>query len=235
MRDDDTRVVFYTVAVGEDVDVLAPAFRDPSARYVAITDGRADVGPGWEHQELPPVPRGKERVASREPKMRPHAFLGQEWDVAVYLDASVAPTLPGACYAGLLAGNRHVATYRHANARCVYAHAAMLIQCGKAHPREMAAAIAWLKDECWPAGLGCMECCLVVWANHPTADRCGRYWERYYLDCPGERDQLTFPMAVARSGARWRWIPGGYGHDGFTHLVASKGPAVAGKHGKVAA
>ena len=196
-RKADTRIVVYTVLVGDYEAVKEPEILDPAARYILFTDKPSLKSEKWEVVALDTKGLSPRR-ASRLPKMLPHRYL-PEHEISVYLDASLTIIEPDvATMAQDALGQCDIAGYAHYERDCVFDEIDECLALGKVDKARATTFRKRLNKEKFPRHWGLLENAFLVRRNSPVLRRINELWFEEYIAGP-ERDQFTLMYVLWRA------------------------------------
>jgi hypothetical protein len=196
-------VIYTTIFAGRD-RLRVPRATTPSARWVCFTDDAALATPApWERVVV--------RRAQKDPardlkpfKCCPHHYF-PEADWTVWLDARFCPWRS---LGPLVARAKPLALVRHPERNCVYLEAVEVLRLELDAPAIVTAQIERYRAAGWPPHAGLYSCGVLVRARDPRVEALGEDWLRE-CESGSRRDQLSFPIALARSGITPAVLPYG--------------------------
>ena len=193
----DTKIVVYTVLVGDYEALKEPQTLDPAARYILFTDNFTLKSEKWEVVALDTEGLSPRR-ASRLPKLLPHLYL-PDHDISVYLDASLTIIEPDvATMARDALQDRDIAGYAHFERDCVFDEIEECLALGKVDKARTTSFRKRLKKEKFPRHWGLLENGFLVRRNSPVLRRINDLWFEEYIAGP-ERDQFSLMYVLWRA------------------------------------
>jgi hypothetical protein len=203
-----TVAVVSSIYGGYDQPLEQPE-QDIDVRWLLVTDTPTDVKP-WDvmvvSSDLPP------REAARAAKFEPWRFT--DADAVVWIDGRVkaTPHLARWMVAHLDTGD--VALWRHPMRSSILDEAQMCLQENPAkYQGDIPGQAKRYLDEGCPDGL--WQCTLIAYRVNDTTRELGRVWAEECAKHPTSIDQVSFPYAAWKAGARVVDLPGGlWDHHG---------------------
>lgn len=164
--------------------------------YLYYTDTEAPNG--WNKIEM----TGDSRKESRYYKINSH--LLPPHDVSIYVDANLS-FLKGISNFPDFVKDHDVAIAKHGKDRNVYEHVGTCAHNGKDDPERMIRQVAKYIQEGLPEHI-LTENSIIIRKNNESVKKMNEIWWQEYL-FGSERDQLSLPYAIWKSGAKLTLLP----------------------------
>lgn len=172
-------------------------FNMPSSfEYLYYTDFEAPNG--WKKVEM----TGDSRKESRFYKINSH--LLPEHDISIYIDASFEFKRGIRNFPDLL-GEYDIALAKHGKDNDIYTHLGTLIHSKKDEPKRMVKQVCKYLHEGLPDHV-LTENGIIIRRNNDRVRKMNEIWWKEYL-FGSERDQLSLPYAIWKSGVKMTLLP----------------------------
>lgn len=207
--------VVTAVAAGKDV-LVDPVVGTENVDFIAFCDQPHDCLRVWQVRPLP-IWSSDSRFASRRhaklPKVLPQIML-PNYDYYIWIDGNYTLKMDprDICAELLLDPLVDIAVFRHRLRTCIYSEAAEVLKYRLDHAAWVRKQMAAYRRQGYPKNAGLYELPAFVIRNSAAMLRLSlAWWEqicRY-----SSRDQLSFPIAAQRTGARVSIIKAPSVHD----------------------
>lgn len=204
--------VVTAVSGGKDI-LRAPVVDTGAADFIAFSDRPLPNLRGWEVRALPQWssdPRFGARRNAKLPKVLPH-FLLPDYDFFVWIDGNIELTAsPEAlCDRFAVIPNADIAVFPHRTRRCIFAESKAVLRRSLDHPELVKSQMRAYRLDGIRPDAGLFELGFIIQRNNETARALGLRWFEQICRY-SSRDQLSFPVALAASGARLEPITPGH-------------------------
>lgn len=204
--------VVTAVSGGKDI-LRDPVVDTGTADFIAFSDRPLPNLRGWEVRALPQWssdPRFGARRNAKIPKVLPHLLL-PDYDFFVWIDGNVELTASPMelCNRFIVAPDADVAALPHRTRRCVYEESKEVIRLSLDNRCLVKAQMREYRKMSYARDCGLYELMLMVRRNNEITRRLSLCWFEQICRY-SSRDQLSFPIALASSGARLEPITPGH-------------------------
>lgn len=198
-------IYVYTCIIDGFDNVRPPAVpAEDTVRYICFTNipNLPRVYP-WEYRPIYDV--GNPSRTSRVPKILPHLMLPEDAEYSIYHDGNFQLRQSAHQMIDILDDEHQWAAHAHPGRNCIYDEAQILIR-ERIGTRELVEAdVARYRAAGFPEKAGLWANGMLVRRHTPEVASLNElWWEFYSRGC--ERDQISFPPALARSKVRVRTI-----------------------------
>lgn len=197
--------IYTCITAGYDDLKKHPRF--PNTRYTAYVEGVQRPLPPWVVKPVVTEPGTDPTRSARERKVLAHEALS-EAKVSLWVDGCfvIRPDLPLAKWIQDYLGDHDLATFEHASHQCTYEHAEHVIKAGLDNAVTVAAQMLRYKSAGFPTGHGMVQTSVVIRRHTPAVQKFNETWWRH-IQAGSRRDQLSFVVASAETGVKYRAIP----------------------------
>lgn len=225
----NTKIVIYTVLVGNYDKLCQPKKINEGVDYVCFTDkedcnDRIGV---WRVVGVPFSHKDNGRV-SRYPKILPHKTILSEYDYSLYIDANliINDNYVYERIQDLIANGDILAMVKHPDRDCVYQEAYTCISGFKAKWRDVFRQILYYKMVGIPKHWGLYEANIIFRKHNDTSVVIlDELWWKFFLKY-SKRDQLSLVYALWKTGITVPlFLPEGFSatnHFSFERLIHLK-------------
>lgn len=202
------KIIVYTTLFGERDVLLRPHWLGENIRYVCFTDREHfhHVPEPWEIVKVTPQLK-KNSTPAREGKfykVLPHAYLGDDYDFSVWVDANFRVTKGfDALIAQMEEGGHDMLFFRHFGRDCIYTEAEVCKARGLDDPAIIDAQMKRYRDDGFPEHHGMPENCTIIRRNTKRLYQFHTHWMQEIIR-GSVRDQLSAPYSLWKTKPNYR-------------------------------
>lgn len=208
----------HRIAVLTAVSGGKDTLRDPIAHaddvdFVAFSDRPLPHLKRWNVRPLPQWSiddRYSPRRNAKLPKVLPQLLL-PDYDYYVWIDGNIELLVSPRelCQKFLISTGADIAAFPHRLRRCVYSEAREVLRLSLDHRQLVRAQVRRYRSDGYGQNLGLIEMGFILRRNNAVSNRLALTWFEQICRY-SSRDQLSFPVALARSEARFQPITPGH-------------------------
>lgn len=199
------RIAVVTAVAGAKDILRDPTVDTGSADYIAFSDRPLPALRRWEVRALPQWssdPRFSARRNAKIPKVLPELLL-PDYDFYIWIDGNIELTVSPKelCTRFVIDSGADIAVFPHRTRRCIYAESKEVLRLSLDHPQLVKTQMRSYRLEGIRPNAGLFELGFIVRRSNDATRRLSLAW--FDQICRfSSRDQLSFPVALASSGAR---------------------------------
>lgn len=189
------KIVIYTVITGTYDDIHEPLYKEQNADYVLFTNNKKLASDFWEIRYVDEMTLN-DKDLSRHIKMHPHIYLGNLYDVSIYVDGSLWVYGDLSSLSKYLGNDKSLCVTRHCERHTVKEEVDALIKWNMVEEQIALNQYEKYKNMGFPDDMGLVECTILVRKhNDPQLIRLMELWWQEYMN-GAKRDQISLLPCV---------------------------------------
>lgn len=200
------KICVYTCVTGNYDALHEVEVKEKGVDYLLFTNDKTLTSKTWQVIYIENEGLDNQRL-SRKIKMLGHPIIDENYDVSVWMDASVIFQKSVKDFVNTFLKHNSFAAFLHHARDCIYDEAMICIKKKKDKKENILKQIAFLKEENYPAHYGLCEMTVFIKRHHdPIVRQTMQMW--FDMLCRfSKRDQLSFMYCVYKTGLKIDYIP----------------------------